>query len=265
MSERIQKILRDWGIASRREAEKMIIAERVTVNGRVCNLGDKADPNQDKIVIDNQELTNRYRPKLVYLLINKPKDYLCTCDDPKNRKTVLDLLPEKLQKGMGIHPVGRLDRNSTGALILTNDGALTMALTHPRYHLPKTYLVTLKGKVDDEKLQQWAKGLMLEGKQTLPADIILNERSSRQTKIKIILEEGRNRQIRKIGELLGHPVTTLHRQAIASLQVSSLPLGKYRFLTQEEVTMLKKSTSQEEKPSDKPNRQIRRKYLNLKR
>ena len=254
MSERIQKILRSWGIASRREAEKMIIAGRVKVNGEVCHLGDKADPAQDKIVVDNQELTSRYRPKLVYFLLNKPKDYICTCDDPKQRKTVLDLLPEKFQKGKGIHPVGRLDRNSTGALILTNDGALTMALTHPRYHLSKTYLVTLEGFMDDEKLQKWAEGLMLEGKQTLPADIILNERNAKHTKIKIILQEGRNRQIRKIGELLGHPVITLHRQAIGSLQVSSLPLGKNRFLTKEEVAMLKNSTGEEEKPSFKPKR-----------
>ena len=261
MSERIQKILRSWGIASRREAEKMIIAGRVKVNGQICNLGDKADPYQDKIAVDNQELTNRYRPKLVYLLLNKPKGYICTCDDPKQRKTVLDLLPENLQKGKGIHPVGRLDRNTTGALILTNDGALTMTLTHPRYHLRKTYLVTLKGSMDDEKLQTWANGLILEGKQTLPADIILNERSSKHTKIKITLQEGRNRQIRKIAELFGHPVLTLHRQAIGSLKISALPLGKHRFLTKEEIAMLKTNVNKEEKPSLKPNRKKRRKHL----
>ena len=240
MSERIQKILRDWGIASRREAEKMILAGRINVNGIPCKLGDKADPDRDKIVVDNQELTRRYRPRLVYILLHKPKGYICTCDDPRNRKTVLDLLPPKLQKGKGIHPVGRLDRNSTGALLLTNDGALTMALTHPRYHQPKTYLVTLQGSMDDQKLTTWAKGFMWEGKKTLPADIILNERNSKHTKIKIILQEGRNRQIRNIGEYFGHPVLTLHRQSIGSLQVSSLPLGKYRLLTQTEINSLKK-------------------------
>ena len=114
-----------------------------------------------------------------------------------------------------------------------SDDHLTLKLTHPRYHLPKTYLVTLKGSIDDEKLQQWAEGLMLEGKKTLPADIILNERNAKHTKIKIILQEGRNRQIRKIGELLGHPVITL--------QVSPLPLGKHRFLSKEEVAILKKN------------------------
>ena len=248
MSERIQKILRSWGIASRREAERMILAGRVTVNGVPCKLGDKADPYQDKIAVDNQELTNRYRPKLVYVLLNKPKGYICTCDDPRGRKTVLDLLPSNLQKGKGIHPVGRLDRNSTGALILTNDGALTMALTHPRYHQPKTYLVTLQGSMDDEKLQTWAKGFLWEGKQTLPADIFLNERSPKHTKIKIILREGRNRQIRQIGEYFGHPVITLHRQAIGSLQVSSLPLGKHRLLSQEEITNLKKNSGMNHKP-----------------
>ncbi len=240
MSDRIQKVLREWGIASRREAEKMILEGRIKVNGKTCKLGDKADPYQDKIAVDDKELTNRYRPKLVYFLVHKPKGYLCTCDDPQGRKTVLDLLPANLRKGKGIHAVGRLDRNSTGALILTNDGALTMALTHPRYHQPKTYLVTLEGNIADEKLETWAKGFLWEGKQTLPADIIINERSSKQTKIKIILQEGRNRQIRKIGEYFGHPVTILYRQSIGSLNVSSLPLGKYRPLTLEEITRLRK-------------------------
>ena len=261
MSERIQKVLRTWGIASRREAEKMILAGRVKVNGVPCKLGDKADPYRDKIAVDNKELTNRYRPKLVYLLLHKPKGYICTCDDPKGRKTVLDLLPPKLQKGKGIHPVGRLDRNSTGALILTNDGSLTMALTHPRYHQPKTYLVTLQGSMDNDKLQTWSEGFVWEGKKTLPADIFLNERSSKHTKIKIILQEGRNRQIRNIAEYFGHPVLTLYRQAIGSLQVSSLPLGKYRFLTKEEVVLLKKNTGDKEKISFKPNRKARRKYI----
>ena len=160
-------------------------------------------------------------------------------------------MPPNLQKGKGIHPVGRLDRNSTGALILTNDGALTMALTHPRYHQPKTYLVTLEGSMDDEKLQAWAEGFLWEGKQTLPADIILNERSSKQTKIKIILQEGRNRQIRKIGEYFGHPVITLHRQTFGSLVVSSLPLGKHRLLTKEEITNLKKKSGINQNPKVK--------------
>ncbi len=251
MSERIQKVLRQWGIASRREAERMIEAGRITVNGVTCKLGDKADPFQDKIVVDGKELTNTYRPRLFYILLHKPKGYLCTCDDPQGRKTVLDLLPPNLRQGKGIHTVGRLDRNSTGALILTNDGALTMALTHPRYHQPKTYLVTLEGSIDDDKLDTWAKGFVFEGKQTLPADIILNDRSSKQTKIKIILQEGRNRQIRKIGEHFGHPVTTLYRQSIGILNVSSLTLGKYRLLTKEEITNLKKNipTSDNKSPS----------------
>ena len=171
------------------------------------------------------------------------------------------MLPANLQQGKGIHPVGRLDRNSTGALLLTNDGALTMALTHPRYHQPKTYLVTLEGSMDDEKLQTWAEGFMWEGKQTLPADIILNERSPKHTKIKIILREGRNRQIRQIGEYFGHPVITLHRQAIGNLKVSSLPLGKYRFLTKEEINKLKENTGEKEKITFKPNRKTKRKHL----
>lgn len=239
MTERVQKILREWGIASRREAETMISQGRVKVNGVNIELGDKANPLRDTIEIDGKILNKNIRPSLVYVLLNKPKDYICTCDDPEGRKTVMDLLPSQLKSGRGLHPVGRLDRNSTGALLLTNDGELTLKLTHPRYHLEKIYLVTVKGNITNKIIQQWSEGFIWEGKQTLPAQITVLQRQNNQTKMEIILEEGRNRQIRNIAEFFGYPVISLHRKAIGFLKVASLPYGKYRYLTKEEITMLK--------------------------
>jgi len=169
MPERIQKLLSQWGIASRRHAEEMIRAGRVTLDGKVVHLGDKADPRGSGLAVDGKLLKDCQRPPLLYLLLNKPKGVLSTCEDPQGRKTVLDLLPSHWQQGQGLHPVGRLDRNSTGALLLSNDGELTLRLTHPRYHLPKTYEVCLNGHPEDEELEQWRVGMMLDGQKTLPA------------------------------------------------------------------------------------------------
>ena len=182
MSERVQKILREWGIASRRECETLINQGKVKVNGVIITIGDKANPSIDRIEVDGKILSKDYRPSLFYILLNKPKDYITTCDDPQGRKTVIDLLPKSLQSGKGIHPVGRLDRNSTGALLLTNDGELTLNLTHPRYHQEKTYLVTLKGNIPNEILRQWEEGFVWEGKQTLPAEITVNQRRNYRIK-----------------------------------------------------------------------------------
>ncbi len=239
MSERVQKILRQWGIASRREAETMILADRVKVNGIQVRLGDKANAQTDRIEVDGQIITDKQKPDLVYILLNKPKGVISTCEDPKNRKTVLDLLSPELRSGQGIHPVGRLDRNSTGALLLTNDGSLTLSLTHPRYHLPKTYLVGLKGNIPDVILQKWAEGFIWEGKRTLPADIIIKQRQADKTLLEIILREGRNKQIRGIAEHFGYPVIRLHRTAIGSLKLAKLTSGGYRFLKSSEVKQLK--------------------------
>ncbi|MBL1210643.1 pseudouridine synthase [Geminocystis sp. GBBB08] len=241
MSERVQKILREWGIASRREAETMIVEGRVKVNGVNIQLGDKANVARDTIEVDGKILSSDYRPRLVYFLLNKPKGYISTCDDPQGRKTVMDLLPSYLKSGKGIHPVGRLDRNSTGALLLTNDGSLTVKLTHPSYDLPKTYLVTLEGNIPNKIIEQWVQGFMWEGKQTLPTEITINKRSNNQTQMEIILREGRNRQIRKIAELFGYPVISLHRKAIGNIKIASLSSGKYRSLTVPEISDLKKT------------------------
>jgi 23S rRNA pseudouridine2605 synthase len=247
MTERIQKLLSQWGIASRRHAEDLILAGRVTLNGKLAQLGDKADPIHDQLLVDGKPIKPTERPRKLYLLLNKPKDVLSTCEDPKGRKTVLDLLPANLQQGQGLHPVGRLDRNSTGALLLTNDGELTLRLTHPRYHLPKTYDVWLEGHPRDEDLEQWRSGMDLDGQKTLPATLEIIEETRDQTHLLITLTEGRNRQIRRLAEELGFVVLKLNRRSIGPLKLNdrgkSLGSGQFRFLTPGEVKLLKKEVN----------------------
>jgi 23S rRNA pseudouridine2605 synthase len=240
MEERVQKILSQWGIASRRQAEQIILAGRVRLNGEIVSLGTKADPNLDRLEVDGQLIQNANRPEFIYLLLNKPVGVVSTCHDPQGRTTVLDLLPETLRQGQGIHPVGRLDIDSTGALLLTNDGNLTLNLTHPRYHLPKTYRVWIDGNPSESILQKWREGIMLMDKKTLPAQIEVLKRYTNRTLLQVVLREGRNRQIRRIVELLGFKVIKLHRTAIGSIQLNhTLLSGRYRHLKDDEIYFLK--------------------------
>jgi 23S rRNA pseudouridine2605 synthase len=245
MSERVQKILSQWGIASRRQAEQMILEGRVRLNGDVVQLGQKANPAIDHIEVDGVEIQPTSRPEPVYLLLNKPAGVVSTCTDPWHRRTVLDLLPPDLREHQGIHPVGRLDAESTGALLLTNDGELTFCLTHPRHHIPKTYEVWVEGCPSEKVLQRWRQGVLLDDQKTLPAQInVVEQRPENKTLLRIILVEGRNRQIRRIAEQLGHPVIHLERTAIGSIQLRSPGLppllrGHYRPLKNEEISFLK--------------------------
>lgn len=243
MTERVQKILSQWGIASRRQAEKMILAGRVRLNGHVVCLGDKADLSRDRLEVDGKIIQPHSRSEFLYILLNKPIGVVCTCDDPQNRPTALDLLPEKLRLNTGVHPVGRLDMDSTGALLLTNDGQLTLSLTHPRYHLEKTYHVTIAGHPSEFILQQWREGVILMGKKTLPAQVTVLKRSNHSTIVKVILTEGKNRQIRRIVQQLGFNVLKLHRTAIGLIQLNhpskpALTSGNYRFLEPFEIDYL---------------------------
>ncbi len=242
MEERLQKILSQWGIASRRQSEAMILAGRVRCNGTVAELGQKADPLRDQIEIDGKLIQTAHRPDLVYLLLHKPVGVVSTCHDPQGRSTVLDLLSSELL-ALGIHPVGRLDIDSTGALLLTNDGDLTFGLTHPRHSIPKTYHVWVQSSPPESVLQQWRQGVVLDEKRTRPAQVRVIERGSSQTCLEIILKEGRNRQIRRIAQLLGYPVICLHRTAIGSIQLqppkeAPLPRGRYRHLRDFELRFL---------------------------
>ena len=242
MEERLQKILSTWGVASRRHAESLIQAGRVTVNGEVAELGQKADSERDRIQLDGRELTQRDRPAAYYALLHKPLRTLSTCQDPQGRQTVLDLLPRQLQQASGIHPVGRLDYNSTGALILTNDGDLTYQLTHPRHHIPKIYRVVVRGQPSPDIIKRWRQGVRLAGHQTAPAQVhILPSKSPGQTELEVVLWEGRNRQIRRTAELLGHPVKRLHRLAIGPVQLGNLSVGQLRPLTSKELRQLRQA------------------------
>jgi pseudouridine synthase len=243
MEERLQKILSKWGIASRREAEEMIRLKRVGINGELAQLGQKADPLIDSITVDGKPISGLVRPALVYLLLHKPAGVVSTCDDPQERPTVLHLLPKELRENQGIHPVGRLDAYSTGALILTNDGNLTFGLTHPSHSIPKTYRVLVKGHPPESVLQKWRQGVMLEGKKTRSAQVRLKESLADESCLEIILKEGRNRQIRRVAELLGYPVIKLHRTAIGLIQLEkpgepSLAEGSYRSLKDDEIRFL---------------------------
>ena len=240
MPDRLQKILSRHGIASRREAEQMILAGRVAVNGnKVTELGTKADPESDRIEVDGKLLQTN-APKFVYLLLNKPIGVMSTCDDPQGRKTVLDILPSQYRH---VYPVGRLDYNSSGALILTNNGDFANYLMHPRHHVPKTYEVWVKDIPSDRVIKQWQDGVILDGKLTLPASVNIRqiERCKYQTprtQLQIVLSEGRNRQIRRVSEQLGHPVLSLHRVAIATISLETLKVGSYRPLIDQEIETL---------------------------
>ncbi|KAB8332121.1 rRNA pseudouridine synthase [Scytonema tolypothrichoides VB-61278] len=246
MQARLQKILSQWGIASRREAEEMIRQSRVLINGELAHLGQKADPQRDTITVDGKRVSVLERPAFIYLLLHKPLGVLTTCEDPLNRPTVLDLLPKQISSGQGIHPVGRLDIDSTGALILTNDGDLTFGLTHPSHSISKTYRVLVKGHPPQFVLQMWRQGVVLEETKTRPAQVRVIEKFAYSCCLEIILKEGRNRQIRRVAQQLGYPVIELHRTAIGSIQLQTpgkgyLAEGEYRHLEEFEIRFLKKA------------------------
>jgi 23S rRNA pseudouridine2605 synthase len=242
--ERLQKILSQWGCASRRRAEELILDGRVRLNGEVAHLGQKADPDCDLIELDGQRIQPTDRPQSVYLLLNKPLGVVSTCLDPQHRRTVMDLLPNYLNQQQGVHPVGRLDADSTGALLLTNHGDLTYYLTHPRHHIPKAYEVWVEGFPPDEILLRWRQGIIVDSHKTMPAKVKVLKRGTAKTLLEVVLVEGRNRQIRRVAEILGHPVIRLHRVAIGTIRLQplgqpTLPSGSFRPLTSAEVDYLK--------------------------
>lgn len=238
MTVRVQKILSQYGIASRRRAEQLIQAGRVRVNGEPAFLGQKADPALDVIEVDQQPIQPEHRPDYRYLLLHKPLGMVSTCFDPEGRPTVLSALPEDLRQ-IGLHPVGRLDTYSTGALLLTNDGDLTYRMTHPKHDVEKVYQVQIEGDVSATALADWQTGFLLDGQLTRPAQVqVLRSGADNSTWLKVILKEGRNRQIRRVAEALGHRVLSLHRIAVGSIQVGSLKAGSYRSLSSGEIKAL---------------------------
>ena len=241
MTARLQKILSQWGIASRRQAEQLILAGRVRVNGEVAKLGQTAEPTIDRIEVDGKLITVRGKPEPVYILLNKPVGVVSTCFDPQGRPTVLELLPPQLRECEGIHPVGRLDIDSSGALLLTNDGELTFRLTHPSHSISKTYAVWVQGQPSQLVIDAWRRGIDLDGQYTLPAQVKVVKHKDNNSLLKIVLTEGRNRQIRRVATQLGHPVLYLHRTRIGDISIDgdrSLAIGSHRHLQLAELHSL---------------------------
>ncbi|NJL46164.1 MAG: rRNA pseudouridine synthase [Leptolyngbyaceae cyanobacterium SM2_3_12] len=238
MTERVQKILSRHGGSLPATAEQMIEAGRVRINGEPAFLGQKADPIRDIIEVDQQLINPEQRPGPCYLLLHKPLGMVSTCFDPEGRPTVLKALPEPLHQ-VGIHPVGRLDAYSTGALLLTNDGDLTYRLTHPKHNVVKTYRVEIEGAITSEALGAWQNGVLLDGQLTRPAQVrVLKFGRGNSTWLQVELREGRNRQIRRVAEALGHRVLSLHRTAVGSIQLGNLKSGSYRSLSSAEIKAL---------------------------
>ncbi|MCS6783163.1 MAG: pseudouridine synthase [Gloeomargarita sp. SKYBB_i_bin120] len=228
--ERLQKILAQRGIAARRQAEALIRAGQVWVNGRPAQVGQKCDPQVDQITVQGRPLPPA--PGLYYYLLHKPLGVVSTCRDPQGRPTVRDFLPPGLPP---LYPVGRLDYDTTGALLLTNDGDLTLALTHPRHPVWKVYWVWVTGHPSARVLAQWRQGVELDGRPTLPAQVRVLRTWPDQTLLEVRLREGRNRQIRRVAAQLGYPVVRLHRQAIGKIDLGNLPVGQIRPLTSSEL------------------------------
>ena len=214
------------GLCSRRRGEDWLQAGRVTVDGRVASLGDQADPDCQLIAVDGIPLISVREPRV--FLLNKPVGVICSCRDPQGRPTVLDCLPH--QERSGLHPVGRLDADSRGALLLTDQGELTLRLTHPRYSHAKTYRVLVKGIPNADVLRRWREGLRLDGRLTRPAFVRCVQSRGTSSLLEVELREGRNRQIRRVAELLGHPVIDLQRVAIDGIHLDDLAEGCWRRL-----------------------------------
>jgi 23S rRNA pseudouridine2605 synthase len=234
---RLQKLIAQAGVASRRAAEKLIAEGRVTVNGEtVREMGTKADPSHDDIRVDGRRIKSAER--LRYILLYKPAGYVTTRSDPQRRSTVIDLLRGVKEY---IYPVGRLDYDTEGLLLLTNDGDLAVRLTHPRHGVKRTYEARVAGIPDDEALEQLRRGIPLDGRRTLPADVsLLNKRRvAGDGVLAITIREGRNRQVRRMLEAVGHPVKKLTRVGIGPLSDRGLKPGTWRELTRQEVERLK--------------------------
>ena len=232
---RLQKFFSDCGILSRRAAEEAIRAGQVKVNGTVAEIGQRIDPSLDTIEYRGRTVKPSTSQKH-YLLLNKPRGFVTTLSDEKGRQTVADLTADL---GYRVYPVGRLDMDSDGLLLLTDDGALTQRLTHPKHEIPKIYHVTVRGAVSPDALHTLRQPFLLDGYRTLPVKVTVLERSPAETVLEFTLLEGRNRQIRRMCEQTGLRITRLSRVAIGKISIGELPIGKYRHLGPVEVAYLK--------------------------
>ncbi len=238
MERRLQKILSEAGIASRRKAEELILEGHVMVNGKIATIGMKADPTRDYIKINGKLVAGPAQKvaRKVYLIFNKPQKVVTTLFDPEGRPTVKDFLKEVKYK---LFPVGRLDYDSEGLLLLTNDGDFANAILHPSREIPKTYLAKVKGVIEEDKIEKLRRGVKLEDGLTLPAKVKKTRLSENNSWIEITIYEGRKRQVRRMLEKMGHPVMRLKRVSIDGLKLGDLKPGEKRYLTPEELKHIK--------------------------
>ncbi|MBQ3053176.1 MAG: rRNA pseudouridine synthase [Clostridia bacterium] len=230
---RLQKHLSQSGIASRRKAEELIMDGKVRVNGRIATIGTKVDPKRDKVTVSGKNVIAQTQK--VYIMLHKPRGFVTTMKDELDRKCVNDLVKDV---GVKLFPVGRLDKDSEGLLIMTNDGEFANNLTHPSAHVNKTYRVTVKGEVSDEKLIKLQDGILLDGRKTLPCEVFVAERKPDRTVLIFIIQEGRNRQIRRMCDEVGLQVIRLKRTEIAGVKLGMLPQGSWRNLNEKEMRHL---------------------------
>ncbi len=245
--ERLQKVLARAGIASRRASEELITAGRVTVNGTVVTrLGTRVDPFADSVKVDGKRIKGFERP--VYLLLNKPRGVLTSMDDPEGRPTVAGLLRPSRER---VFPVGRLDMQSEGLLILTNDGDLARNLMHPSRLVPKTYLAKVRGVPEPATLRKLEAGIRMDGRKTAPAEVRI-ARPGANAWVQITISEGRKHQVRRMLEAVGHPVSKLRRIRLGGVALGKLRVGEVRALTDSEVARLKRAAGTEKKPGHRP-------------
>lgn len=230
---RINKFLAEAGVASRRQCDQLIKDGAVKVNGRVCDLG--YDVNEgDSVVVNGKRINNEVKKE--YYIMNKPKGYVCTVSDDKGRKTVMELLPKRVGR---VFPVGRLDYATEGLLLFTNDGELSFRLTHPKNEVPKTYVAKIEGVVTESELDKLRAGVIIEGKKTNKCSARITDATKEYTKVSITITEGRNRQVRKMFEVIGKEVVLLKRIKIGDLSIRGLDRGECRSLTKQEIEYLK--------------------------
>lgn len=241
MQDRLQKILSQAGIGSRRFCETLISGGKVRVNGEIITeLGSKADYNTDKITVDGKEI--KIQKEKIYILLNKPEGYTTTRSDPYAEKTVMELLPFKDEY---LYPVGRLDVDTSGMLLLTNDGEFTQLLSHPKHKIDKTYLAKVKGKISPSDLRKLESGIVLDDGLTAPAEASLVRYldAPNVSVVKLIIHEGRKRQVRRMFQNIFHDVIKLSRTSIGFLKLDDLKIGQFRYLTKDEVRLLKAQAS----------------------
>jgi 23S rRNA pseudouridine2605 synthase len=237
---RIQKIIADSGMCSRRKAEELISSGKVTVNGRPCKLGDKALPNKDIIAVSGENISVPKRRRLYYIMLHKPRGYVTTMSDELDRKCVTELLkgvPER------VYPIGRLDKNSEGLLLFTNDGGFANDIMHPSRHISKTYRVTVRPDITEQQLVELSSGVEIDGKMTKECNVVVLDKKPGRVVLQMTIFEGRNRQIRKMCEAVGLEVARLKRTSVGPLKLGMLKPGDYRELKPDELRALRSAVS----------------------